>query len=280
MLPDGKQLGGAPANFAYHANALGADGIVASCVGDDPLGREIREVLQVNGLSVDYVALDPSRPTGTVTVSVSEGGQPDYTIHEDVAWDFIPFTPELEALAARADAVCFGSLASRNPHSRETIRRFLGATMPGCLRVLDVNLRQQYYTGERIESLLEHADVLKLNEDELPEITSLLNIGGSAKERMERLLQQFALQTIALTRGARGSILLTPGIMDVHHGLRIGEIADTVGAGDSYTAVLVMGLLRKWTLEEINERANQLAGHVCGHHGAMAPHPEDFHFVS
>lgn len=275
MLPEGKQLGGAPANFAFHANEMGARGIVVSCLGDDPLGRELRELLQVNGLSVDAISEDQAHPTGTVSVTVSEGGQPDYTIHEDVAWDYIPFRNDYQALAAQADAVCFGTLASRNPHSRESIRRFLDATMPGCLRVLDVNLRQSYYSREIIHDLLSRADVLKLNEDELPVITSLLNIAGSTKERMEELLHRYALQTIALTRGARGSVLLTPGLLEVHHGLRIDTIVDTVGAGDSFTAVLVVGLLQKWSLEEINQRANQLAGFVCGHHGGMASHPED-----
>ena len=279
MLPEGKQLGGAPANFTFHATELGAEGHVVSCVGQDSLGREIREVLQINGLAVAHVAEDPGHPTGTVSVTLSDGGQPDYTIHEEVAWDYIPFHPDVEKLAARAHAVCFGTLASRNPHSRESIRRFLDATMPGCLRVLDVNLRQQYYTGDLIHDLLERADVLKLNEDELPVITELLNIDGSTKERMERLIDRYTLQCVALTRGARGSLLLTPSMLDVHHGLRLDHIVDTVGAGDSYTGMLVTGLLQQWTLEEINERANQLAGYVCGQSGGMASHPDNAHFV-
>jgi len=280
ILPEGKQLGGAPANFAFHANELGAKGIVVSAVGNDKLGIELRELLQVNGLTVDAIAVDGAHPTGTVSVTLGEGGQPDYTIHENVAWDFIPLRPDFEALAAGAHAVCFGTLASRNPHSRESIRRFLDATLPGCLRVLDVNLRQQYYTSDIIHDLLDRADVLKLNEDELPIITALLNIGGSTKERMEELLSRYALQTIALTRGARGSVLLTPGMMEVHHGLRVGNVVDTVGAGDSYTAVLVMGLLQHWSLEDINQRANQLASYVCGQAGGMASHPESLQFVS
>ncbi len=280
MLPEGKQLGGAPANFTYHANALGAEGIVVSSVGQDALGTELREQLQINGLSVAALAEDAAHPTGTVTVTLADGGQPDYTIHENVAWDFIPFSPDYQKLAAEADAVCFGTLASRNPHSRESIRRFLDATMPRCLRVLDVNLRQDYYSAELVQTLLERADVLKLNEDELPIIASLVSIEGSSKERMEKLMAQYALQCIALTRGARGSILLTPGLLEVHHGLRIDTVVDTVGAGDSFTAVLVTGLLNHWSLEDINERANQLAGFVCGQAGGMATHPEHFTFTS
>jgi fructokinase len=278
MLPEGKQLGGAPANFAFHANALGAQGTVVSCVGKDPLGREVREQLQVNGLGVEAISEDPAHPTGTVSVTLDTDGQPSYTIHEKVAWDFIPFQLQHKALATRADAVCFGTLASRHPHSRVGIRQFLDATMPGCLRVFDVNLRQQYFSRNLVQELLERTDVLKLNENELPMITALLNIDGSTKERMEKLLSEYALRTIALTRGARGSVLLNQDSMEVHHGVCIDITVDTVGAGDAFTAVLVMGLLQGWPLEEISNRANQLASIVCGQSGAMASHPENRQF--
>ncbi len=280
MLPEGKQLGGAPANVVFHANALGAQCAMVSCVGKDPLGRELRELLQVNGLGVEFISEDPAHPTGTVSVSVSSDGQPSYTIHEKVAWDYMPFRTEDKMLAARANAVCFGTLASRNPHSWESIRRFLDATMPGCLRVLDVNLRQRYYSREIIHDLLNHAEVLKLNENELPMITALLNIDGSTKERMEKLLSEFALHAVALTRGARGSVLLTQDSLEVHHGICIDTIVDTVGAGDAFSAVLIMGLLHEWSLEEISNRANQLASIVCCQAGAMASHPENLQFIS
>jgi len=274
LLPEGKQLGGAPANFTYHAQALGARGVLVSAVGEDPLGEEILESLAQHGLKTEFVARDNAHPTGTVSIAVDDEGVPTYTIHEGVAWDFLRFTDTCKALAQEADAICFGSLASRNRHSRECIRHFLEAAMPGCLRVFDVNLRQHYYDREVLQTLLEYTEVLKLNEDELPVISELLNIPGSTKERMEALLDRFALDAIALTRGARGSVLLTPGQLAVHHGLRVGKLADTVGAGDSFTAMVVVGLLNGWPLDEISERANQLAGHVCAHHGAMAPHPE------
>lgn len=274
MLPEGKQLGGAPANFAYHAQALGARGVVVSAVGEDELGEEILETLTGHGLDTTYVHRDKAHPTGTVSVTLDGEGVPAYTIHEDVAWDFIPFTEAGKALAASASAICFGSLASRNRHSRESIRKFLEAAMPGCLRVFDINLRQDYYSGEVLGLLLERSDVLKLNEDELPVLAGLLNISGSTKQRMEVLLDQFALSCIALTRGARGSVLVAPGELEVHHGTRVDNLADTVGAGDSFTAMVVTGLLHGWPLAEINERANRLAAHVCSHHGAMAPHPE------
>lgn len=275
MLPEGKQLGGAPANFTYHAQSLGARGALVSAVGDDPLGREILEQLNVNGVDTRYVNVDPAHPTGTVSVTLDGDGVPSYVIHEQVAWDYLPFSPECNALAAEADAICFGTLGSRNPHSRECIRLFLEAAMPGCLRVFDVNLRQAYYSHDLLVDLLERTELLKLNEDELPVISDLLNISGSTKERMEAVLKRFALDAVALTRGARGSVILTPDEMAVHQGAHVENMVDTVGAGDSFTAMVVTGLLHEWPLEEISERANMLAGHVCAHAGAMAPHPDD-----
>ena len=273
MLPEGKQLGGAPANFAFHAGELGADSRVISCIGSDPLGQEIRETLHVNGVSVDGIAEDPAHPTGTVSITLEDGGVPTYTIHEGVAWDFIPTLRAYTDMAASADAVCFGSLASRSPYSRESIRRMLDATMPRCLRVFDVNLRQKYYTQDLIQALMERADVLKLNEDELPIITEFLNIDGSSKQRMERMAAEYALTAVALTRGARGSVLIADDLLEVHHGTRIEDMGDTVGAGDSFTAALAMGLLRGHSLKEISDHANRLAAYVCSQHGAMASHP-------
>jgi len=273
LLPEGKQLGGAPANFTFHAQALGARGVLVSAVGEDALGGEIIDTLERHGLETGYVARDKAHPTGTVSVTVDGDGVPSYTIHEGVAWDYLTFSERCDALAREADAICFGSLASRNPDSRGCIHRFLESAMPGCLRVFDVNLRQQYYDGALLQTLLEHTEVLKLNEDELPVIAELLNIPGSTKERMDALLDRFALDAIALTRGARGSVLLTPGQLAVHQGVRADRLADTVGAGDAFTAMVVTGLLNEWPLDEISERANLLAAHVCAHHGAMAPHP-------
>ena len=146
--------------------------------------------------------------------------------------------------------------------------------MPGCLRVFDVNLRHRHYSRELIQDLLEHAEVLKLNEDELPIVSGLLNIGGSTKERMETLMDKFALDAVALTRGARGSVLLSRGHLEVHHGLRVDFVENTLGASDAFTALLVMGLLQEWPLSEISERANRLASYVCTRRGAMPPHPQ------
>ena len=168
LLPEGRQLGGAPANFAYHAKALCGSGIPVSCVGADELGAEAVALLTQNGLSNDYVAVDEDRPTGTVSVSLDGAGVPNYTIHEEVAWDFVPETAALIALAKAADAVCFGSLAQRSPVTRATIQAFLRASRPDCLKVFDINLRQSYYDVEIIRASLDLAHVLKLNDEELP----------------------------------------------------------------------------------------------------------------
>ena len=273
MLPDGRRLGGAPANFVYHAQALGARGVMVSAVGSDPPGDEILAELASSGLETEFIHRDRARPTGTVTVELDSRGNPTFTIHENAAWDCLPFTEQCGALARDADAICFGTLASRDPHSRECIRKFLEEAMPGCLRVLDVNLRQHYYSRALIETLLEHTEVLKLSEDELPVVSGLLNLTGSTKDRMETLLGRYALDAIAVTRGARGSVLMTPGMLEVHQGVRVDSLVDTVGAGDAFTAALVMGLLEERPIEELRVRANELASHVCTHAGAMAPHP-------
>lgn len=274
LLPDGKQLGGSPANVAYYAQLLGGTGAVISAAGRDPLGRGLLSSLEGRGLSTRYISEDASRPTGVVSITLTDRGQPAYVIDEDVAWDHIPFNDASADLARNADAICFGTMASRNPHSQACIQKLLDTAMPGCLRVFDVNLREQYYSRELLETLLEHTEVLKLNEDELPVITGLLNISGSTKERMEALLNRYALDAVALTRAARGSVLLTPGMLEVHHGVRVDGVVDTVGAGDAYTAVLVTGLLHEWPVEEISDRANQLAAQVCMHAGAIAPYQD------
>ncbi len=273
VLPDGRQIGGAPANVVYHAQALGARGVIASSVGQDRAGQELLDAMSEAGLSVGVVHLDSARPTAEVEVMLDSHGAPAYSLPDLAAWDNLPFRTECAKLAQKADAICFGTLASRNPHSRGCIRQFLESAMPSCLRVLDVNLRHNFYSRDLLQDLLEHAEVLKLNEDELPIVSSLLNISGSTKERMESLMEKFALSAVALTRGARGSVLLTPDQLEVHHGSRVDAVENTLGASDAFTAMLVMGLLQEWPLTEISERANRLASHVCTAREAIPPHP-------
>ena len=272
MLPDGKQFGGAPANFAYHGKALGADAHVVSCVGDDDLGREILDRLDGLQLSHDDVALTDLHPTGTVSVELDADGKPDYVIHEPVAWDVIPWSERLTALAEQTDAVCFGSLAQRSAVSRRTIRDFLAATPGECLRIFDINLRQHYYSGEIITSSLQTANVLKLNDEELPEVARLLSIPGDEEEVLKTLREQFDLTLIALTKGDRGSVLLTADGRSIHAGQPV-EVADTVGAGDAFTAVIAMSWMQGRELDAINARANRVASFVCGKNGATPEMP-------
>ena len=273
LLPTGRKLGGAPANFAYHAHVLGLESSVVSCVGDDEQGREIVERLARLGLDVAYLAVSPGQRTGTVAVELNDRGQPTFIIHEGVAWDAIPWTPELGRLAARVDAVCFGSLCQRSAPSRSTVQHFLTCTRPECLRVFDINLRQAYFTEDVVRNSLELADVLKLNDDELPVVTRLLSLRGEGDDVLLNLLEGFGLQAVALTKGAAGSVLRTREERSEHPGFTV-DVVDTVGAGDAYTAALILGLLEGRAIPSINAMANRLGAHVCTGEGATPPvHP-------
>lgn len=280
LLPDGRQLGGAPANFAYHAHALGGDGRVISRVGSDDLGRDIVERLGGLGLSTAGISVDPVAPTGTVTVALDPSGQPAYTIHAGVAWDFLEAGSEVLLDAARADAVCFGTLAQRHPVARESIRRVLQATRADALRIFDINLRQRFWSSEVILPSLEAANVLKLNDEELPVLVGLLGWTEVDEERcMGRLADRFGLRAVALTRGACGSRLWLDG-RSVSWPLSGNPVplpvVDTVGAGDSYTAALALGLLSGHPPEEILRIAHRVADFVCTRAGATPVMPEDF----
>lgn len=274
LLPAGKQLGGAPANFAYHAHALGAEAKVISRVGRDAAGREILDRLRTLGLPVDGITEDPSAPTGTVSVQLDARGTPAYTIHENAAWDFLEASPALLAEAARADAVCFGSLGQRHPVARGTIRQLLQAVPTHALRIFDINLRQRYWSRELIEESLQLANVLKLNDEELPVVAKLLGWSGEETVWLEQLAKQFHLRAIALTRGGKGSTLWLEGRLFHQPGAALA-IADTVGAGDSYTAALTLGLLHGHAAEEIIRFAHRVADHVCTQPGATPTLPAE-----
>jgi len=211
ILPAGKQLGGAPANFAYHAQAIGSEAVVVSRVGDDALGKEILTRLGELGLECGYIQTDTEHSTGTVTVELDEQGKPAYNIHENVAWDFIAAEPALVDFARKADAVCFGSLCQRHRVSRATIREFLGATRQDCIRVFDINLRQSYFDEEVVETMLEVADVLKLNDEELPVVARLVGVKGAEDEVLSDLTSRYELRMIAVQRGAK---LRAQGVSD------------------------------------------------------------------
>ena len=276
LLPGGRQLGGAPANFAYHAHALGAESLVVSRVGRDDLGRDLVEHLNALGLVTSGISVDPAAPTGTVSVTLDPTGQPTYTIHTDVAWDFLEAGPEVLRAAAGADAVCFGTLAQRHPVARDSIRRLLQATRPEALRIFDINLRQRFWSREVIVESLALANVLKLNDEELPILMDLLGWPCEDDQGlMARLAQRFDLRAVALTRGARGSLLWTADRSWNWPGSDL-KVADTVGAGDSYTAALALGLLSRKSPEDILRIAHRVADFVCTQPGATPPMPADF----
>jgi len=268
MLPQGKQIGGAPCNFAYHAFQAGCRPFVISALGADASGDEILAKFDEFGLDKSFVQRTANLPTGTVTVSLDMNGIPTYIIHENVAWDNIVWNNPLETLAKNVDAVCFGSLAQRNTVSQQTILSFLNATKTDCLRVFDINLRQTFYNNETILKSLELANILKLNDDELPVVAELIGLLGNDNELLSQLMNRFNLKLIALTKGAKGSLLQTENDQSFMEVTKV-QIADNVGAGDSFTAVLVAGLLQNHELKRIHETATQVAAFVCTQDGAM-----------
>lgn len=265
LLPGGKALGGAPANFAYHAQRLGEEGWAVSAIGDDPLGAEIMDIVSEKKLHNLISVTD--KPTGTVQVELDDKGVPSYTITEDVAWDNIPFTPEMEALAARADAVCFGSLVQRMS-SRSSILRFLRSTHPEALKVFDINLRQHYYSPEVIDESLQLADILKINDEEIRIVARLFSLGDDDIAACRVLIERYALKLVILTKGAEGSVVITA---EEAIPQSVGEVnvVDTVGAGDSFTAAFVVAYLRGLSLSEAQRLATETASYVCSCKGAM-----------
>ena len=265
MLPSGKALGGAPANFAYHAARLGEEGWAVSAIGDDPLGREILDV--VNGKRLRHIISFTPKPTGTVDVKLDARGVPTYTIREDVAWDNIPFTPEMEDLARRADAVCFGSLVQRMA-SRESVVRFIRSMRPEALKVFDINLRQHYYSKEIIEDSLRLADILKINDEEIHTVAELLSLEGDDTAACRALIARYSLRLVILTRGAAGSEVVTATEV-IPQEVGKADVIDTVGAGDAFTAAFVVAYLRGDSLAEAQRKASDTAAYVCSRKGAM-----------
>lgn len=269
IFPDGdRRLGGAPANFVYYSQLFGRRSFLVSRIGDDDLGKETIFLMAQYGLNIDYVQIDTIHPTGTVRVVLDSAAVPVFTIQENVAWDYLQKSQSLQSLAKKADAICFGSLAFRSSQFRETINWFLSQLKTDCLRVLDINLRPPFYSKELVESLFKLADILKINETELEIIKSIFSLSGAEEtEILKKLLLSYKFKLIALTKGEKGSRLLTENKESSHPGFPIKAV-DTVGAGDAFTAALVDGLLNGKSLDEINERANRLASLVCTQKGA------------
>ena len=267
VFPQGKQLGGAPANFAYITSLLGDSGIVASRLGNDSLGKEAQQQLQRLGLETKFVQRDSEHPTGTVNVQLDQKGQPQFRITESVAWDYLEWTPEWQALAAQADAVCFGSLAQRCRASRETVRAFMKSLRPGATRVFDVNLRQNFFSEEVLSESLRCCDVFKLNHEELPRVMQLLGMRHVNDESSAAQLKtKYRLKMGCVTRGAEGSLLLGDSGTHQHPGLQV-EVKDTVGAGDAFTAGLTHCYLRGTSLAKISEVANRAGAWVASQAG-------------
>ncbi len=272
-LPSGRRLGGAPANVAYHATALGGQGFIVSCVGNDDDGHDIMEKMDELGIDRDYVTIHPELPTGKSLVNVDSRGVPDFAIAENVGWDAIPMMPGLLNLARKADAVVYGTLAQRSEISRATIRAFVSASRSDALRVLDLNLRSPYYSDEVLQWSLNSCNILKLNEEELQVIARLLKVENAGTQVLDQILDQFSIDLIALTQGEKGSLLYSGKEQCAHEGY-VTSVVDTVGAGDAFTASLTLGFLEGYNLEAISSYANRVAAHVCSQAGATPPIPK------
>ena len=275
VLPEGKKLGGAPANFAYHVSQFGIESCAVSAKGDDELGKELEAELNEHHLNYQIETVD--YPTGTVQVSLDANGIPAYDIKEGAAWDNMPFTPALEEKAKNCTAVCFGSLAQRNEVSRNTIHRFLD-TMPneeGRYKVFDINLRQGFFTKEIITESIKRCNILKINDEELITISRLFGYPGiDLQNKCWLLLGKYNLKMLILTCGVNGSYVFTPGEVSFIDTPKV-EVADTVGAGDSFTGAFVASILRGKSVREAHELAVKVSAYVCTQNGAMPVLPTD-----
>ena len=274
VLPEGKKIGGAPANFAYHVSQFGFDSRVVSAVGNDDLGDEILKVFKEKQLKHQLQTVN--YPTGTVQVTLDDNGIPCYDIKEGVAWDNIPFTDDLKRLALSTRAVCFGSLAQRNEVSRTSINRFLD-TMPdgeGQLKIFDINLRQGFFTKDIIRDSCQRCNVLKINDEELVAISRLFGYPGiDLQDKCWILLAKYNLKMLILTCGTNGSYVFTPGVVSFQETPKV-PAADTVGAGDSFTATFTAALLKGKSVPEAHKLAVEVSAYVCTQSGAMPELPQ------
>ena len=276
VLPEGKKIGGAPANFAYHVSQFGLESCAVSAVGDDELGKEIRSNFEEKKLQT-LIETVPY-PTGTVQVEIDKLGVPQYDIKENVAWDNIPFTPQIEELAHRTKAICFGSLAQRNEVSRNTIEQFIEA-MPkteDTLIVFDVNLRQSFYSREVLDRSMKRCNVLKINDEELITISRMLGYQGTdLQSKCWILLGRYHLKMLILTCGVNGSYVFTPGSMSFLATPKV-KVADTGGAGDSFTGAFVASILKGLSVADAHQKAVNVSAFVCTQRGAMPTLPADY----
>ena len=272
-LPEGRKLGGAPANFAYHTGQFGHDSLAISAVGNDVLGKETLDEFDNKG--VKYLMPEVDYQTGTVQVELDSEGIPTYDIKEGVAWDNIPFTPEIEEAAKNCRAVCFGSLAQRSSVSRQTIQKFLEATPKDCLKIFDINLRQNFYTKENITNSRQHANILKINDEELVLIGRLFGYPGlDIENKCWLLLGKYNLDMLVLTCGVNGSYVFAPNLKSFQETPSV-EVADTVGAGDSFTGAFTSAILAGMPLPDAHKLAVDVSAYVCTQNGAMPKLPKE-----
>ena len=285
-LPEGRKFGGAPTNFAYHCSQFGLNAWAASAVGNDALGDEILDICK--GVNLQVICPKVPYETGTVQVTLDKNGIPQYEIKTGVAWDNIPYSEALARLAQQTDAVCFGSLAQRNPVSRNTIQSFIKNMPTDALKVFDINLRQNFYSKELIEKSLELCNILKINDEELVTVSRLFGWQTESEEDFSTIWQNFdfksncrsilakyKLHMLILTCGVNGSYVFTPDGEISQQGTPKVEVADTVGAGDSFTAAFVSSILIGKTVKDAHKRAVEVSAYVCTQHGAMPPLPEN-----
>jgi len=277
VLAAGRRLGGASANFCAIAGRLGENAVLASRVGRDALGDEILERLTAYPIDVGFIQRDSVLPTGTVTVEVDSRGQPAYRIHEGAAWDEFQLTPSWMALAAEADAICFGTLAQRSPTSRATIQSLISLTRPDCLRVFDINLRRPFYSEETIRWSLNHASLLKINDEEVAVVFKLLGLpvwpsADPEREAADTLMNIFPISLVCITSGSRGSLIVSREGYHRHNGVVV-DVIDTVGAGDAYLAAITHFALRDAPLEEMSEAANRFGAWVASCAAAIPDTP-------
>ena len=274
VYPDAARFGGAPANFAYHAASLDAESWLASSVGVDELGDRALDTLRQHGVESACVARDADHPTGRVDVTLDSLGRASYEFADNTAWDHIAWSDALHSLARRCDGVCFGTLAQRSSQSRDTIQQFVKTTPFSALRMFDVNLRKQFYDAAVIDQSLRLATALKLNEEELPIVARLCGVTESdPRDAMRALMNMYSLRLIALTRGPDGATLIAGDEESTSPALPT-TVVDTVGAGDAFTAGVVIGFLAGLPLADVNAHANAVASFVCSHPGAVAALPE------
>jgi fructokinase len=275
VLPEKEVIGGAPVNFAYHVTALGAKGVPISTIGRDARGETALAELHKRGVDISAISISDEYVTGYVIAMVDKEGKASYSFPDEVAWDHLMINEHAANLRKSLDAVCFGSLAQRSEHSRRVIHSFLDALRPEAVKVFDINFRQDFYSRQVIESSLQRTDILKLNEEELPVLARLLELQEPDDRWLHALITRYHLKMAILSKGAGGSLLLTPDQSSEHSGI-VTDVQDTIGAGDSFTAAATIGYLQGLGLDDINEQASRVAAYVCSQQGAMPPLPDLF----